>query len=161
MSSLDFTTAMSLIPGLPSSFTPPMSPSATRVSNWQQLNVPSLLFSGSSLQSSRLWSSLIAGDMNSHHDFEYVFTKSWTQSDDVKNREFKTCSAEANEADIVITYGSVGQSLSKVPIGSLGSQHSYGRVRGFGGCTVGPDGMLGPRTRVGERWRVASWGEGW
>ncbi|KAI3750250.1 hypothetical protein L2E82_20883 [Cichorium intybus] len=68
MSSLDFATAMSLIPGSPSSFTPPMSPSATGVSNWQQPNVPSLLLPGSNLQSSRLRSSLNARDMNSDHD---------------------------------------------------------------------------------------------
>ncbi|KAI3507573.1 hypothetical protein L1887_22561 [Cichorium endivia] len=54
--------------GSPSSFTPPMSPSATGVSNWQQPNVPSLLLPGSNLQSSRLRSSLNARDMNSDHD---------------------------------------------------------------------------------------------
>ncbi|KAL7582133.1 zinc finger CCCH domain-containing protein 30 [Lactuca sativa] len=67
MSSLEFAAAMSLIPGSPSSFTPPMSPSANAMSNWQQSsvpNVPSLLLPGSNLQSSRLRSSLNARDQD-------------------------------------------------------------------------------------------------
>ncbi|KAI3724368.1 hypothetical protein L2E82_36140 [Cichorium intybus] len=90
------------------------------VSNWQQLNIPSLLFFRSNLQSSRLRSSLIARDMNSDHDFEYVFTKFWKQSDDVNPTKLDflymifSCLAESNEADMVITYGSVGIDLNAI-----------------------------------------------
>lgn len=72
---MDFATALSLLPGSPSSvnvmspspFTPPMSPSANGISHsnvaWPQPNVPALHLPGSNLQSSRLRSSLNARDM--------------------------------------------------------------------------------------------------
>ncbi|KAL1549974.1 zinc finger CCCH domain-containing protein 30 [Salvia divinorum] len=71
---MDFSAAMSLLPGSPSSvpamspspFTPPMSPSANGISNpsWQfQQNVPALHLPGSNFQSSRLRSSLHARDI--------------------------------------------------------------------------------------------------
>ncbi|KAL2535083.1 Zinc finger CCCH domain-containing protein 30 [Abeliophyllum distichum] len=62
---MDFATAMSLLPGSPSSpFTPPMSPSTNGMSNmgWPQQNVPALHLPGSNLQSSRLRTSLNARD---------------------------------------------------------------------------------------------------
>nr|GEW73386.1 zinc finger CCCH domain-containing protein 30-like [Tanacetum cinerariifolium] len=71
---LDFAAAMSMIPGAGpggiSSFTPPMSPSGNGMSsmNWAQPNVPSLHLPGSSLQSSRLRSSLNARDMPSDQE---------------------------------------------------------------------------------------------
>ncbi|XP_031251715.1 zinc finger CCCH domain-containing protein 30-like [Pistacia vera] len=72
---MDYATAMSLLPGSPSSvsvmspspFTPPMSPSANGMSHsnvaWPQPNVPALHLPGSNLQSSRLRSSLNARDI--------------------------------------------------------------------------------------------------
>ncbi|CAN4118455.1 unnamed protein product [Withania somnifera] len=70
---MDFAAAMGLIPGSPSSvsvmspsaFTPPMSPSGNGVSNmgWPPQNVPALHLPCSSLQSSRLRSSLNARDI--------------------------------------------------------------------------------------------------
>lgn len=64
---LDFAAAMSLLPGSPSSFTPPMSPSANGIPNmgWPQPNVPALHLPGSNLQSSRLRSSFNARDIPS------------------------------------------------------------------------------------------------
>ncbi|GKV25731.1 hypothetical protein SLEP1_g35126 [Rubroshorea leprosula] len=74
-SAMDFAAALSLLPGSPSSvsvmspspFTPPMSPSANGMSHsnmgWPQPNVPALHLPGSSLQSSRLRSSLNARDI--------------------------------------------------------------------------------------------------
>ncbi|KAL7197383.1 hypothetical protein ACSBR2_020007 [Camellia fascicularis] len=68
---MDFSAAMNLLPGSPSSvmspmpFTPPMSPSANGISNmgWPQPNVPALHLPGSNFQSSRLRSSLNARDI--------------------------------------------------------------------------------------------------
>uniref|UniRef100_A0A5B6ZDI8 Putative C3HL domain class transcription factor isoform 1 n=1 Tax=Davidia involucrata TaxID=16924 RepID=A0A5B6ZDI8_DAVIN len=70
---MDFATAMSMLPGSPSSvsvmspspFTPPMSPSANGISNmgWPQPNVPTLHLPGNNLQSSRLRSSFNARDI--------------------------------------------------------------------------------------------------
>ncbi|CAI9765666.1 unnamed protein product [Fraxinus pennsylvanica] len=63
---MDFTAAMSLLPGSPSSpFTPPMSPSTNGMSNmgWPPQNVPALHLPGSNLQSSRLRTSLNARDI--------------------------------------------------------------------------------------------------
>ncbi|KAK1288438.1 Zinc finger CCCH domain-containing protein 24 [Acorus calamus] len=57
---------MGLLPGSPSSFTPPMSPSAGNGGmghNWPQPNVPTLHLPGSNLQTSRLRTSLNAWDM--------------------------------------------------------------------------------------------------
>lgn len=64
--SSDFAAAMSLLPGSPSSFTPPMSPSGNGISNtgWPSgQNVPALHLPGSNFQSSRLRSSLNARDI--------------------------------------------------------------------------------------------------
>lgn len=70
---MEMAAAMGLMPGSPSSvsavmspFTPPMSPSSNGMPpslGWQQPNVPTLHLPGSSLQSSRLRSSLSARDM--------------------------------------------------------------------------------------------------
>ncbi|KAJ6808157.1 zinc finger CCCH domain-containing protein 24-like [Iris pallida] len=70
---MDMAVAMGLMPSSPSSvsavmppFTPPMSPSnglSHSTLNWPQPNVPTLHLPGSSLQSSRLRSSLSARDM--------------------------------------------------------------------------------------------------
>ncbi|KAJ6791814.1 zinc finger CCCH domain-containing protein 24-like [Iris pallida] len=70
---MEMVAAMGLMPGSPSSvsavmspFTPPMSPSnglSHSTLNWPQPNVPTLHLPGSSLQSSRLRSSLSARDM--------------------------------------------------------------------------------------------------
>ncbi|KAI4386512.1 hypothetical protein MLD38_004440 [Melastoma candidum] len=74
-SAMDFSAALSVLPGSPSSvnvmspspFTPPMSPSANGMSHssvaWSQLNVPNLHLLGGNLQSSRLRSSLNARDI--------------------------------------------------------------------------------------------------
>ncbi|XP_010257241.1 PREDICTED: zinc finger CCCH domain-containing protein 30-like isoform X2 [Nelumbo nucifera] len=84
---MEMAAAMSLLPGSPSSvsvmspspFTPPMSPSGNGINHsslaWPQPNVPTLLLPGSSLQSSRLRSSLNARDipaedLNLLQDFE-------------------------------------------------------------------------------------------
>lgn len=79
---IDFATAMSLLPGSPSSvpvmspspFTPPMSPSAPTSHSslaWPQPNVPTLHLPGSNLQSSRLRSSLNARDIRAE-DFNML-----------------------------------------------------------------------------------------
>jgi hypothetical protein len=70
---MEMAAAMGLMPGSPSSvsavmspFTPPMSPSGNGMPpslGWQQPNVPTLHLPGSSLQSSRLRTSLSARDM--------------------------------------------------------------------------------------------------
>ncbi|RLN03841.1 hypothetical protein C2845_PM13G12450 [Panicum miliaceum] len=70
---MEMAAAMGLMPGSPSSvsavmspFTPPMSPSGNGMPpslGWQQPNVPTLHLPGSSLQSSRLQTSLSARDM--------------------------------------------------------------------------------------------------
>jgi len=70
---MEMAAAMGLMPGSPSSvsavmspFTPPMSPSGNGMPpslGWQQPNVPTLHLPGSSLQSSRLRTSLNARDM--------------------------------------------------------------------------------------------------
>ncbi|XWS32532.1 hypothetical protein CRYUN_Cryun23aG0166200 [Craigia yunnanensis] len=72
---MDMAAAMSLLPGSPSSvsamspspFNQPMSPSSNGISHstaaWPQPNIPTLLLPGSSLQSSRLRSSLSARDI--------------------------------------------------------------------------------------------------
>ncbi|KAL4558077.1 hypothetical protein LXL04_036273 [Taraxacum kok-saghyz] len=76
MSSLDFATALSLIPGSPSSFTPPMSPSGNGVAKWNPPSVPSLLLPGSNFQSSRLRSSINARDMGSDQDLNMYLQRS-------------------------------------------------------------------------------------
>lgn len=79
-SSVDFVAAMNFMPGSPSAFTPPMSPSAANgISHsslgWPQPDVPSLRLPGSNLQSSRLRSSLNARDIAAEefellHDYD-------------------------------------------------------------------------------------------
>lgn len=64
---MDFAAAMSLLPGSPPPFSPPMSPSNM---GWPQPNVPALHLPGSNLQSSRLRSSLNARDL---HAEDYNF----------------------------------------------------------------------------------------
>ncbi|MBA0607227.1 hypothetical protein Godav_019563 [Gossypium davidsonii] len=80
---MDFATAMSLLPGSPSSvsvmspspFTSPMSPSVNGMPHsnvgWPQPNVPALHLPGSNLQSSRLRSSLNARDIQAE-DFNVL-----------------------------------------------------------------------------------------
>ncbi|KAE8702542.1 Zinc finger CCCH domain-containing protein 30 [Hibiscus syriacus] len=82
-STMDFSAAMSLLPGSPSSvsvmspssFTPPISPSMNGMSHsnvgWPQPNVPALHLPGSNLQSSRLRSSLNARDIQAE-DFNLL-----------------------------------------------------------------------------------------
>ncbi|MCD7458781.1 hypothetical protein HAX54_039160 [Datura stramonium] len=82
---MDFAAAMGLIPGSPSSvsvmspssFTPPISPSANGISSmgWAQQNVPALHLPGSFLHSGRLRSALNArgipaADMTTYADFD-------------------------------------------------------------------------------------------
>ncbi|XP_055802192.1 zinc finger CCCH domain-containing protein 30-like [Solanum dulcamara] len=80
VNAMDFAATMGLIPGSPSSvrvmspstFTPPISPSANGISNmgWPQPNVPTLHLPGTNIQSSRLRSSLNARDLSMLPDFD-------------------------------------------------------------------------------------------
>ncbi|KAK3013594.1 hypothetical protein RJ639_008412 [Escallonia herrerae] len=65
LNAMDFAAAMGLLQGSPSSFTPPMSPSASVITNmgWPQPHVPTLHMPGNNLQSSRLRSSISARDI--------------------------------------------------------------------------------------------------
>ncbi|KMT15426.1 hypothetical protein BVRB_3g061310 [Beta vulgaris subsp. vulgaris] len=145
-SSMDFAAAMNFMPGSPSSlmspstFTPPMSPSAPNgISHsslaWPHPDVPSLRLPGSNLQSSRLRSSLNARDLAAE-EFEMLQDYDLQQQQQLLN-EFSCLSMNPNS----LNRSNRSKTLNPSNLDDLFSAESSSpryNDQGLGSCVYSP-----------------------